>query len=446
MKTRRDFLMTTAMGMIGTTAGFSAKAQQPPAAKSATAVTQLFGDGVKLIAVAVEYAQAINGKGLSTLTFRVDGRTVTEAFPSASSDPADRSSAGPFVIVTLSPDDANAALAEKIGDQNASGPRKGAGPGGPGKAGDISISDTVYRHPTAVITQVEPVRTTEGSVIPTGTVALQTTTVRNLVVDDFRQFEFKDPRTGQTLPYNLFVPKDYDPARSYPLVLFMHDAGATSTEATTTLLQGLGAVAWASPADQAVRSAFVLAPQYGEIIADDDSQTSPMLDITIDLMGALETEYSIDRKRVYATGQSGGCMMAIAMNIKYPEFFAASFLVAGQWDPTLVKPLAHKNLWILVSQDDDKAWPGETAIMDVLAKEGAKISRAVWDGTWSAEQFQEAFAELDAEHSPINFVAFRQGTVTPPGQSTAGASGHRNTWRIAYSIPEIRDWIFRQRL
>lgn len=171
-----------------------------------------------------------------------------------------------------------------------------------------------------------------------------------------------------------------------------------------------------------------------------------MLDTTIDLIASLETQYSIDRRRIYATGQSGGCMMAIAMNIKYPDFFAASFLVAGQWDPALVTPLAHKNLWILVSQDDDKAWPGETAITAVLAKEGAKISRSVWDGTWSAAQFHKAFVEIDAERSPVNFVAFRQGTVIPPGQSPAGASGHRNTWRIAYTIPEIRDWVFRHRL
>jgi predicted peptidase len=445
MKTRRNFLMMTAIGM--TAARLPADAQQPPVTRSATAITQVFGDGVKLIAVAVEYGQAIDEKSLSSSTFRVDRRTVTAVFPSASPDPSRRSSAGRFVVATLSPDDPEASLAQKIDDPNASGPPKGAGAGGPGKAGEIAVSDTAYHSPEAVISQVEPMRTSNGIVIPAaGSVALGTTMVRSLIADDFLQFEFKDASTGRTLPYNLFAPKDYDPTRSYPLVVFMHDAGATSTVTRTTLFQGLGAVAWASPADQAARPAFVLAPQYGEIIADDDSRTSSMLDTTINLIKALETQYSIDGKRIYVTGQSGGCMMAIAMNIKYPDFFAAAFLVAGQWDPALVKPLAAKNLWILVSQDDDKAWSGQTAITAVLAKEGAKISRAVWDGTWSASQFHEAFVEIDSERNPINFVAFQQGTVVPPGQSSAGASGHRNTWRIAYSIPEIRDWVFRHHL
>ena len=137
-------------------------------------------------------------------------------------------------------------------------------------------------------------------------------------------------------------------------------------------------------------------------------------------------------------------MMSIAMDIKYPSFFAASFLVAGQWDPALVTPLAGQKLWILVSQDDDKAYPGQNAITANLEKAGAKISRAVWDGTWSPEQFRAAFDKITAENNPINYVTFRKGTVIPQGQSAAGASGHRNTWRIAYTIEPIREWIFRQ--
>lgn len=80
----------------------------------------------------------------------------------------------------------------------------------------------------------------------------------------------------------------------------------------------------------------------------------------------------------------------------------------------------------------------------MLASEGAQIARAEWDGRWSDDQFRFAFDDLDAEASPINYVSFAAGTVIPPGESTAGASGHRNTWRIAYSIQPIREWLFRQ--
>ncbi|HEY0276099.1 MAG TPA: PHB depolymerase family esterase [Paenirhodobacter sp.] len=459
MQSRREFLiMSAAAGALSNIAvgpGFAKAAT----VKAVTAITQVFGDGLRLIAVAIECDGPVDGAQLSASSFTIEVRTVTGAFPSHSADPADRADAGAFVIVTLSADDPAAVLSaspqgggarpEGAGDgkppQGAGGPKGPKGPGGGvGNAGDIPTYDAIFKPATARVAQVEPLMLTDGQVIAPGGVALVTTGVKNLIADDFQQLEFRDEITGNTLLYNLFVPKDYDAGKSYPLVLFMHDAGATSDITTTTLYQGLGAIAWASPEDQAMRPAFVLAPQFSDIIADDDSRTSSSLDTTIDLIKALLSQYSIDENRLYTTGQSGGCMMSIAMNIKYPDFFAAAFLVAGQWDPALVTPLAHKKLWILVSQDDGKAFPGENAITEALAAEGARISRAVWDGTWSAEQYQFAFDDIDAEASPINYTTFNAGTVIPKGQTSAGASGHRNTWRIAYSIEPIRAWIFRQ--
>ena len=441
---RRDFLMMTTAGGALAAIGAPAFAKNGAgSAKAAAAITKVFGDGVRLKAVVVEYDRPLKGSALSPATFTVEDRTVTGVFTSTTGKSADRADRGRFVIILLSSEDANAALAEKLQPQG-DGAAPPKGPGGPGKAGDIPTYDTVYRKAEATIVQAGPVSTADGDVIPASAKPLATTRVENLIVDDFRQLEFHDPATGALLRYNLFVPKSYDASKSYPLVLFMHDAGATSDVTRTTLFQGLGAVAWARSQDQGERPCFVLAPQYAEIIADDDSKTSDMLDTTIDLVKALADEYSIDSNRLYATGQSGGCMMSIAMNIKYPDFFAASFLVAGQWDPALVTPLAKKKLWILVSQDDDKAYPGENAMTEVLEKQGAKIARAVWDGTWTKDEFRAAFDKIDAEGSPINYVTFRKGTVIPAGESSAGASGHRNTWRIAYTIEPIREWIFRQ--
>ncbi|WP_435945496.1 PHB depolymerase family esterase [Dryocola sp. BD586] len=442
MPSRREFLIMSAGTLLAISVpGFARN--DLPHVRSATAVTQVFGDGIRLAAVAVEYDAPVRGAELSVAGFRVKDRTVTGAFTSASADPRDRAAMGRFVIVTLSPEDDNALLAEKVPPKNGARTSPSAG-GGPGKAGDIPPYDTVYRHPEATIMQTGSVKMSNGHTLPPSQTALTTTKVKNPVVDDFQALEFHDPKTGNILRYNLYVPKGYDREKSWPLVLFMHDAGATSDVTRTTLYQGLGAVVWASPEDQASRPCFVLAPEYAEIIADDDSRTSGMLDTTIDLIRALSAQYSIDRNRLYATGQSGGCMMSIAMNIKYPDFFAASLLVAGQWDPALVKPLARQKLWILVSQDDNKAWPGQNAITAALEKEGAKISRATWDGTWSPQEFQTAFNKIDAEGSPINYVSFRKGTVIPPNQSSEGASGHRNTWRIAYGIEPVREWLFRQ--
>jgi predicted peptidase len=181
--------------------------------------------------------------------------------------------------------------------------------------------------------------------------------VVNLIVDDFQQFSFTDPATGQTLRYNLFVPKNYDPRKSYPLVLFMHDASVVNVATEGPLVQGLGAVCWASPEDQARHESFVLAPEYGSVVIDDTYEPSTLFDATANLVESVTRQYSIDPNRRYTTGQSMGAMMSLGLNIKYPDLFAAAFIVAGQWPEAQAAPLAKKKLWILVSADDTKAYP-----------------------------------------------------------------------------------------
>jgi len=437
MPNRRTFIL--GLSSLGALATITAPALAAGmAAEKAVAVTEVFGDGLRFVAVAITYPVVIKAADLKSDDFAVGGRSVTAVYPASSEDPASRAEHGKVVIVALSPDDKDASLAVKAEPQGA--PGGAGGPGGPGKAGQHEIADTSWATPQATVAQ-RAIALSGGGALPETSV--KTSAVKNLVIDDFRQLVWKDPKTGDSLPYNLYVPKGYDATQTYPLVNFMHDAGATSDDVLTTLKQGLGAICWASPEDQAKRPCFVLAPQYDQIIADDDSKTSSMLDTTINLIRALSKQYSIDTARIFTTGQSGGGMMSIAMNIKYPDFFAASFLVACQWDASLVAPMAQNRLFIVVSQDDGKAFPGQNAITEALEGEGAQVARAVWDGRWSAEQFRFAFDELDEQQSQINYVSFAACTVIPEGESTSGASGHRNTWRIAYTIEPIRDWIFR---
>lgn len=402
-----------------------------PDAKKAAAVTQVVGGGVRLVAVALEYPTPVSDSDFAIEDFTVEGRTIAEIFVSPSVSLTDKADKGKYLILHLSPNDDDIPLSYKMAMGNATTtttPKKG---GKKWIAVDKLSENLAFRTAQATVT------------LKSGN-SLATTEVVNLIVDDFEQLVFNDPVTGKTLKYNLFIPSN-EGEDSLPLVLFMHDAGVTSEYHRATLFQGLGAVVWASPEEQAKRPCFVLAPQYDEIIVDDNSNASAMLDTTIHLIEALMKQYKIDSNRLYTTGQSGGCMMSIAMNIKYPDFFAAAYLVAGQWGADLVAPLAKKKLWIMVSADDLGAFPGENAITKRLEKEGAKVSRAIWDARWSADQYRFAYDKIVAEGHPIKYTVFDKGTVFLPGADTAGASGHRNTWRVAYSIEPIREWLFEQR-
>ena len=254
------------------------------------------------------------------------------------------------------------------------------------------------------------------------------------VISSFQQHVFTDAAYGDaTLMYSLFVPPDYNATRQYPLVLFMHDASELNSDPLKALTDCYGATVWSLPSEQAKHECIVVVPQYdtGEPVVNDDSEFTEYLDITVDLVNHLRNQYSIDADRIYNTGQSMGGMMSIAMDIKYPDLFAASYLVGCQWDATLVKPMADDRLWIVVSEGDRKAFPGMNAITDTLEAAGARVARDTWDRDSSAEEFAAAVAEMIAQSANVNYTVLTDGD-------------HMSTFDLAYSLEGIRDWLFAQ--
>lgn len=435
MPSRRDLLTlapAAALGSLILASGKAVAASPPPGGamainssvfrsahiKAVTAVTEVFGRSQRVTAAIVEYETPIRSEAAIAANFVVAGRTITKAYANGHPEKTDKTRDGHFVVLELDPNDDGAAV----------------------------FSPEVEQPAMVVVSQVKPIVTVSGETYAPTDKSILNTRQTNLIVDDFKQFRFIDPDTHLPLTYNLYIPEGYDAAKSYPLVLFMHDAGVTGTNPLRTLEQGLGAISFASPEDQKRHPAFVLAPQYPVAIANDASETSDYADITVRLIHDLMLRFNIDQSRLYTTGQSGGCMTSIALNIKYPDLFAATFLVAGQWDMALVPPMARNRFWIIVSQDDGKAWPGMSAVVDTLEKNGAKVTRAIWDGHSDAAGFEKAVEAMlkDGPDSNVYFAAFKKGTVIPPGVDANGGAGHVWTWPIAYTIPGVRDWLLQQ--
>lgn len=384
---------------------------------SVTAVTQVFGTGQKVTAAIVELAGPVGVASVGRDSFIVEDRTIVSLKVTATPDLAAPAADGRFVVIALDPAD----------------------------PASVVFAAGVDQAPEVIVQQNRPLTFLSGEQVAPGGKGVINTRVVNLIVDDFRQFRFTDPETGLILDYNLYIPKGYDPGQSYPLVLFMHDAGVTGSNPRRTLQQGLGAVSFASPEDQARHPAFVLAPQFPVPLVNDAAQTSIYVDLVPRLIAQLAADYSIDRDRLYTTGQSGGCMTSIALGIAQPDLFAATLCVAGQWDPSLVAPLAAAKVWAIVSEDDAKAYPGMTAIMETLAANGATVTRGSLDARATAEDMTAAVAAIRAEGEGGNvfFTPFTAGSVLPEGDTSRGA-GHVNTWPHAYAIPAIRDWLFEQ--
>ena len=454
--------------------------------KQVTAITEVFGDGQQVTAVALHYDREMDGTKLKPSSFNVreivppemrqsgretltepvyEDRVVARVYTNKVPEMASSGVKGEYVILEL--EKTYHYLPTFGGGPSGNRPEgsQQGGPDGGDRAGQMQrgerpqggVSKTMpqrdeilgsYKGITRIddfkaeVSQVSKIKDAKGRSIAAWGATVSDKTV-NLIVDDFVQMEYKDEMTGIPMAYNLFIPKNYDPSKKYPLVLFMPDATVTGKETTRTLTQGIGATIWASPEEQAKHPAFVLAPDYTQQIMSDNWVTNDYLDATVGLINYLCEKYSVDTDRMYTTGQSGGCMLSFAIDNKYPDFFAASLLMAGKWDNSRVSRFAHQKMWMMCGEGDLGALPSMTGIVTELRKMGVKVSEAVWNGRSTAEEFDALCKAIDAEGADIRFVHFPQYTVFPDDEHIDGME-HLQTWRLTYAIEGVRDWLFRQ--
>ena len=417
-------LISTCIISAETTTAFKTeKIKYPRGIRSVTSVTEVFGTGQQITHIILEFNEKVVNSQLTKNTFTVSDRTVEKIYSNTRPEKTDIVKDGRFVIIELNPKDSGASLRLEGNDEVGFQMKKA----------------------TSKVTQKEDILFTNGKKLEKSIAILENNKIKNLIVENFKQFVYKDTKTGTTVKYNLYIPKNYDKNKKYPLVLFMHDAGVLSEDTKTTLLQGNGAISFATPEEQERHEAFVLAPQYSRKVVDDNGDITSDLDATVNLIkDYLISKYSIDEKKLYATGQSMGGMMAIVMNYKYPELFAASYLVACQWDPKEVSTMARNNLWITVSTGDAKAYPGMNAITSELIKRGATVAKDSWRDDYTDAQFLEGARKVIAQKSNIKYTTLEKGTNPYLPKDANPGLEHSGTWKVAYSIPGIKDWMFLQ--
>ena len=428
---KKILLFLTMFGMLLSTVAIFAetttlkleKIKYPKGIRNVTSVTEVFGTGQQITHIIVEFNEKVVNSQLKKDTFAVSGRTVKKIYSNNSPERTDVVKDGRYVIIELNQNDEGASLRVE---------------------GNQEIGFQMKRA-TSRITQKEDILFTNGKKIEKNIAILENNKIKDLIVENFKQFVFTDPKTGVNVKYNLYIPKNYDKNKKYPLVLFMHDMGVLSEDTKSTLLQGNGAISFADPEVQKKNEAFVLAPQYSKQVVDDNGNITNDLEATVNLIrDHLLLKYNIDNRKIYATGQSMGGMMAIVMNYKYPELFAASYLVACQWNEKEVAPMAKNNLWIMVSTGDAKAYPGMNAITSELAKKGATITRETWKADYTNEQFLEAARKVIGQKSNIKYTTLEKGTNPYLAKNANPGSEHAGTWKVAYNIPGVKDWMFSQ--
>lgn len=258
-------------------------------------------------------------------------------------------------------------------------------------------------------------------------------------VPEFRQLEYTDAPTGKTLKYSLFTPKGMRPGKKYPLVLFMADASTPGTDVTRPLTQGYGALVWATADWQALHPCYVLVPQYSGVAVNDAYQHTAEVDMVMRLVKKTAADNAtVDRNRLYTTGQSMGGMISMYYNVTYPDVFAASVFVDCHWDSATFPELVKHKFTFITAGKAGTFGPLEKAADDA----GVKYEYAEWSARLPQQEQDSLAAAMLAEEAPINIINFEAGTVLPPGGK---GSEHMYSFDYAYRLAPVREWLFRQR-
>ena len=443
MQRWKKFLTAAALFLTGclltapTDAAFTQSRIISDSIEGVTGIAEVYGDGEKLSAAILEYAEEIPPNKVSPEDFHVEGKTIEAVFVNYEPTLPKKSRLGRYVILKFANENTafDGELSQKPNKQKPEKPQ-GKKPGG----GDAPMrSDRKLPDLSFSVEQVKQIKSSEGAVLLPTNQAIACTEIKAPVIESFSQFVYTDTN-GVSMPYNLYLPENYDPNKKYPLVFFVADASANINEVTTPLFQGNGATVFAEPKWQKKYECIVLAPQYTADLVDsigmmttDENIWTPGLTLISNLLFDVIEKYSVDKNRIYGTGQSQGGMTNIAISDKYPDLFAAQYLVACQWNVDEMEAMKDKNLWITVCEGDTKAFPGMNSAVERWESLGSTITRNTecWDSKATVENLNKQVKNMIKinPNANINYTVFKGGN-------------HMYTWSFAYNIDAIREWLF----
>ncbi|MBD3320568.1 MAG: hypothetical protein GF350_05665 [Chitinivibrionales bacterium] len=195
--------------------------------------------------------------------------------------------------------------------------------------------------------------------------------------DDYLDLSFSDG--GTTIPYRLFIPRYYDPAEEFPLLVYLHGAGARGSNNTSQLSQ-TGGMKFVQPQVQAAYPHFIIAPQcpsnsfwsnlcnpWPDPIEGDTAapcgqwyagashwqvDTTVPMKIVMMIKDSVMNHFSIDTDRIYGAGRSMGGFGTWDLITRQHDEFIAAIPVAGGGDPSRTPFITDIAVWAFHGDND----------------------------------------------------------------------------------------------
>jgi len=212
---------------------------------------------------------------------------------------------------------------------------------------------------------------------------------------------------GDTLPYRILLPKEFDPNIEYPLVLFLHGAGERGNDNELQLVHGSSLFL-----QNDIRETFpsiVLFPQcpknssWASILENKNRSfkfsPNPIENNTLKLVeGLLEDvkkKYNVISSQIYVGGLSMGGMGTFELVYRNPNLFAAAFAICGGANPEIAEKISSTQ-WKIFHGDSDMVVPLDLSIKmyESIKKFNSSVSLTVYPGI-NHNSWENVFKEPD---------------------------------------------------
>ncbi len=218
-------------------------------------------------------------------------------------------------------------------------------------------------------------------------------------------------QSGDTMPYRILLPKNYEPLKSYPLIFFLHGRGESGSDNERQLNNG--SYLFLRDSIRERYPAIVVFPQCAvksywsnviNIAADSakgkrtfyftsGGEPSKAMQLLLALVDNIFERFNIKKQQVYAGGLSMGAMGTYELVRRKPGMFAAAFAICGGAHPATAKQINKTRWWLFHGLKDDVVLPVYTRQIEAALKKTKADVKATYYPQANHNSWDAAFAE-----------------------------------------------------
>jgi predicted peptidase len=195
---------------------------------------------------------------------------------------------------------------------------------------------------------------------------------------------------GSVIKYRWSAPEKTEPAKTYPLVLFLHGSGERGEDNKAQLKHGVipiinGAAKLGTPvfliAPQCPADRWWSAPKQDRTSLNAAGKPNVLLDNLLALVTSIQKEHPVDLKRLHITGISMGGFGTWDLLARAPDRIASAIPICGGGEPALTNKFKNVPVWAFHGEADEVVPASATHNMiDALKKAGGKPKSTYYPG------------------------------------------------------------------